>query len=104
MFLKDFKITWGVVIGAIQAAIVVASAVTAVTVYIVRTGEVGEATQRAVAKIETIVTQLQEADGNQRERLVRIEANNAYLIDAVNRLDRTIMASFGKGMAPASPP
>ena len=104
MEFQGFKITWGVIIGAVQATVVVATAITAVTVYIIRAGENGEATQRAVAKIEAIVTQLQEADGKQRERLVRIEANNAYMIDAINRLDRTVMASFGKGREPPSLP
>ena len=80
-----------------------ATTITAVTVYIIRTGENGEATKIAVAKIELIVTELQAADGKQRERLVRMEANNAYLVEAVNRLDRTVMASFGKNQTPSPP-
>jgi hypothetical protein len=57
-----------------------------------------------MVQLQASLTQLQADDGKQRERLVRIEASNSYLIEAVNRLDRTVMASFGKGNTGSVPP
>lgn len=77
-------------------------------VYVVSTHDGGDSTQKTVAKLETKIdameVRLESNDSKQRERLARMEATTATLVDAVNRIDRTIMATVGKVPVPSSGP
>ena len=71
-------------------------------VYVVQGRDNGDNTATRVVRIEQSVDTLKTAENDHRERLAKIEAANTYMIEAINRIDRTIMAAFGKTPNPAA--